>query len=599
MKSSRRWIVAGVAMAMLAANGLLNAVQAQVLDQVPSDALVVVKVNRLSATSQKLAKFAQDLGLAAMAPPLADPLGSLKQQAKITQGLDENGDMAFVFVDPAQAGGQPDKAMLLLFPVSDYQAFLGNFQGAQTEGDVSQITFGAQNQPTFVSKWGSFAALSPTRDVVANKPGSGLKLTGVAAQRAGDQDIIMVANFNALRTKLQPMLAEGREKMLAEVDEGLAEQPQAQKFSPVIKSAVNQALNLVDAFLRDATAATVSLKFGDAGINASAMAEFAPSSYLGNLVSSLKNTDETLLEGLPSGKYLIFGGAVTSPDAMTKLFDDFAGPVLQELKAVEGVESQAVQQYGDAVRQILASNRGQTFGMIAPAGQIGAEPLLQYVSILKGDAKAISQAQQQLVKTQEQMMAAFGVPNAVSSNVTPAAKTVEGVTFDQLTTQVNPGGDPAAAQQQQQIMGLIYGPAGMSVLMGPVSDDALLVASGVSDETLSSVINNVKQKQSPLKDRPGLQAVADQLPKSRLVAVYIPVDEIVATGVHYAGQFNFPVPVQLPPDLPPIGATISTENTALIGEAHVPTQLVQRLVAAGMQAFMQMQGGGGGQGGGL
>jgi hypothetical protein len=52
--------------------------------------------------------------------------------------------------------------------------------------------------------------------------------------------------------------------------------------------------------------------------------------------------------------------------------------------------------------------------------------------------------------------------------------------------------------------------------------------------------------------------------------------------------------VQLPPDLPPIGETISTDASTIKLDAYVPTPLVQSLVAAGMQAFMQMNGGGGG-----
>jgi hypothetical protein len=54
------------------------------------------------------------------------------------------------------------------------------------------------------------------------------------------------------------------------------------------------------------------------------------------------------------------------------------------------------------------------------------------------------------------------------------------------------------------------------------------------------------------------------------------------------------VNLQLPPDLPPIGAALATENgTALRGEVHVSSQMVQSIIAAGLQAWQQMQGGGG------
>src|SRR5215217_7692884 len=72
------------------------AARAQVLDQVPSDALVVIKFNKLKATSEKWGKMAQKLGIAEDKPALADPLKSFKENAQITNGLDENGDAAMV-----------------------------------------------------------------------------------------------------------------------------------------------------------------------------------------------------------------------------------------------------------------------------------------------------------------------------------------------------------------------------------------------------------------------------------------------------------------------------------------------------------------------
>jgi len=63
----------------------------------------------------------------------------------------------------------------------------------------------------------------------------------------------------------------------------------------------------------------------------------------------------------------------------------------------------------------------------------------------------------------------------------------------------------------------------------------------------------------------------------------------VNTGVTYANQFGFPVKLQMPPNLPPIGVSAGTEGTAFRVDSHVPSQLVQSLVMAGMQAFMQMQ----------
>src|SRR4029079_3395044 len=133
MKRLRERKVVGVAIVAAAWMLCVTVVRAQVLQQVPGDSLVVFKVNNLKAGSDKFAKLAQDLGLAAMSPELADPLGALQAKLHVQQGLKTDGEMAIVFVDPAVVNGDNEKAMLVLLPVSDYKAFLGNWADAKTE----------------------------------------------------------------------------------------------------------------------------------------------------------------------------------------------------------------------------------------------------------------------------------------------------------------------------------------------------------------------------------------------------------------------------------------------------------------------------------
>src|SRR5688500_4210813 len=76
-----------------------------VLDQVPADALVVIKVNRLEQTNQKAGKWTEALGLAQLSPDAADPLAALQNKIGVKEGIDKKGDLAIVFLDPAKARG--------------------------------------------------------------------------------------------------------------------------------------------------------------------------------------------------------------------------------------------------------------------------------------------------------------------------------------------------------------------------------------------------------------------------------------------------------------------------------------------------------------
>jgi hypothetical protein len=77
------------------------------------------------------------------------------------------------------------------------------------------------------------------------------------------------------------------------------------------------------------------------------------------------------------------------------------------------------------------------------------------------------------------------------------------------------------------------------------------------------------------------------------MTMYIPLDEIATTIGTYAGAMGMPIQIQLPPDLPPIGMTASTDGTAVRIDSYTPTDLIKALVAQGMQLYMQRMGAGG------
>src|SRR5688572_32990086 len=83
------------------------AARAQVLEQVPSDALVVIKVSNLKAVSDKVAKFSEAVGLAAVSPEFANPLASMQEHMGVKNGVDTAGEMAIIMAKPADKETDP------------------------------------------------------------------------------------------------------------------------------------------------------------------------------------------------------------------------------------------------------------------------------------------------------------------------------------------------------------------------------------------------------------------------------------------------------------------------------------------------------------
>jgi hypothetical protein len=590
MKIMRHGVVLALALLLM----LDSALRAQVLQQVPGDALVVLKVNNLKGTSDKIATLAKDLGVAAFAPPLADPLGALQVQTKMQQGVNVGGDFAFVFLDPSKTGG-PDKSMLLLVPVLDYKIFLSNWPDAQTTGAVSSVRFGTNNEPAFVANWGNYAAISPSEQAVANKPTAGMTAPSVTTKEMAAKDAVLYVNLNNVRPLVLPQLQQNRGMITNQIDMAFAGNPQVGKLAPLIKAIVNQLINGGEEFLKDGEAASVGLAITPQGINATFMTEFTKDSYIAQNFASIKNSDAPMLSGLPTGKYLFYGGGVVDdPQRNAKNLSDMVDPVLKELLAM-GPEMAPATEYMNALKTFVASGKSTSFGVLAPSGQIGTQSLIQFVQVQTGQAQAMQDAYTKMMNAQAALMKALAIPGTASTQVivTPKAKTLDGVSFDQVVNKIDANPQDPVAMQQKQIMDIMYGPGGVVMNYGVVTPDKLVLSMGVSDAVLSSTVAAAKSNAAPLADNPNLKAVAAQLPKQRLMSGYLNLGELVTTALNYSKQFGFAVPVQLPPDLPPIGMTIGTEeNTAIRADVNVPTALIQSLVAGGMQAMMQMQGGG-------
>ena len=148
-------------------------------------------------------------------------------------------------------------------------------------------------------------------------------------------------------------------------------------------------------------------------------------------------------------------------------------------------------------------------------------------------------------------------------------------------------------------MQMIYGQEGLTYTFAPIGDDFVL-GSSASDENLSTFVKAFKANDASVAALPQVKAVSDELPKARVYEFYVQLDEILNTSLTVAGQMQGrQMQIALPPDMAPLGLSLGAEGSALRIDAHLPQTTLRDLVAAGMQAYMQMQQGGGGGGAGM
>jgi hypothetical protein len=585
-------------LAVFAAALLALPTLAQVLDQIPADAMAVLKIRNLASVNEKMAALAKQFGIAEMTPAASDPLEALLGAGNIKQGLDKSGDAAIVMLnhDMNQAHDPP---VIALIPVTDYAAFIKNFgDDAKKDGDydVVHMTFNGQkdNDDTFVAHRGKFAVISDKKEYLDKKP-DGFKAAGVTARELDTKDATLVVNFKVLGPKLNDQLKAHQEEWLADIEKTITGNEKAKKYAPLAKVFISQVLTVAQEFLTDAQFASFSINLNKEGIATSLMAEFTSDSTLGKIVAGAKNTDASLLAGLPDAKYLFFAGLSSSrTEEGQKFLADFFRPIRQELNNA-GDDVKPITGLLDAMKTMFESTKGQTMGVIAPTGALGAAALIQSVILTTGDAKPLAEAQAKALDAEQKLMAM--IPNQPETKITftPNAKTVEGISFSQFTTEIT--GTDAIAMQAKQMMALMYGPGGPTGYSGVLDDQHLLTVQGLDDAMLASAVKAAREKTDSLSNTPGVQLVNKNLPQQRIGVSYIALDQIVITITNYAKMMGMPIPVNIKPDLPPLGSALATEGSAARLDSYIPADMVEAMITTGLQ--LKMMGGGRGKPGGL
>jgi hypothetical protein len=591
------WLIASSAIA-----------SAQVMKQVPSNSLVVLKVSNLEQTSKKVSDFCTQMGITQMDPDMQDPLGAFLKAIGAPEGVNRGGELAFIYFEPSSYSTTSDKSLLILIPVADYQKFLGNFADAKPDGDITQVHFNKDPDITYVAHWGDYAAASPLRDIVTKQPTDIIQVSGLAAKELDGKDVVIMANLKAIREKALKKLDSARQELSGDIDK-LANQVlrsqnfDATKFKPLANLIANEALDVAQKIVEGMDAASFSVNLSPDGVATTLMAQFEPGSNCDNYIAKVKNTDDSMLGGLAAQKYLLFGG--TSPQSLSDTLAKLIDPIEKQITDL-GPDYSSLNDWLNSLQKGAAAAQGSSFGLLMPTAQPGAGALIEVVGIRRGDSKTMLQSMRDMFDAQQAAMKSLGVqlPNQTQS-YTKDSKTVDGISFDEIKSQINLNGQSPQQMQAMQMITMMYGPQGPDAFTGVIDDHTMLTVMGLDDAGISAAITAAKAGDDPLAKTSAVKSVSSQLPAQRFAVMYVPLDLWATTGFGYAKMFGVDMGVTLPENLPPMGTTLSTEGSAVRCDTYVPSQLIQALTSAGMQVYMKTQnpppnqGGGAPGGGGL
>ena len=560
-----RWILATV---LLIAVPAAQAGVPAVLQQVPVDAQVIIAIPRLAGLSKKLAIVNQKLGLNQL--QMNNSLGFAKAMVGLMAGIDDDGGAALVFTalplpQPAQARPEGQPKAVLLLPVRDYKLFLSNFGPAGSESDgINQIQI--MNKPVFARRSGGFAVLGIDRQPVADFRPPPADAAG-RFDRFGQQvlsksDISIVVDLAGVGRAARPAIRRELDQMGRMFKQfGGQLDAQAMRFMDAYLDIYG---DVIDAVLRDGDVYLQGIDISGRGVGFTSVFRFKSGSKLAT--GFARNPVEApSLNRLPDRPYLF---------AMT--MNTSTLPIRQWAKDIADVfpkESGWDKLFAQTEQLIDAS--GQDWQTVMYAPEAGAEgPFMKglYVVTTRNPGDYMRAYRSLMTQLDQLDMNGFGYDVTFQ----PEARQIAGHPIDQYSIKFRASdqfreqlGQAADAFQDQN--GSVFH-----------LDDVVVIATNADERLLAEAIEAAGGTGGTggtggLETDPGIASARKRLPKHNVAQFYLNVGSLVKTMSNLNPRAVPAAAVELPGNLPPIGAAVAINQGSIAMRGHVPMSVIRAI----------------------
>ncbi len=566
------------------------------LELVPADAPVAVVVPSLSGLSDKVAVLNED-SLGATVPYMGDMLGALRAMSGITEGLDDSGSLVVVVTDADGLMGhhRPDQPpVVILVPVSDYAALVGNFGGNPGEGEaVTQLVL-AGDSPGFAKHLGDYAVIGPTRDQVDRfHPGHATGLWTKRMGRTGQRclrtsDLTVIVNIQAMEPTLQPMLQTALVQIKTDV---LKTDSAPAPMVNLVKAMATIYGDTATALLRDTSAVVAGLDITSHGVGLTWTCQFEPGSYLAQMFTTGRGTKDQLAR-LPNDDYWLasamnFRGIAVqtmAKDLLARIPDGQGDPTVAPAVDMFKHATALLQQTAGVATAYRLPDQ--------PGGMMGGRFLSGVTVYETGDGLAYTQSIKEYFEKLQNFMEVINDtstadqpegehqahPRKASLNVavkyTSNALQVDGVHVDEYQIQYQlPPEIAGELGRVAPVMMLLGGSTGQSGYVA--AHDRFVVMTTTRDVQL------IKQALAAIKQTTGFGAGGSidrvrrvALPSHTVFETYLGVGNLVQGINGFMGMMGLP-PIHVPEDLPPIAAATSVEDHGIANRLYVPTTVIR------------------------
>lgn len=574
---------------MIAVSGLGFALSAAcamavppVIERMPDDALIAFAI----PSPQNLQKNISALATAVDSPAPVPAVEDLLAMAGIQGGIDLTKSVGIVYLGPKDLEtAKPSEIdwqaaedrVVFLVPISNYAEFLTNF-GAKAAGDgkVDTVTTPDGEEAFAKDLGGGYAAMGPSKDVITAFTGkSGDKPLKASIGKAGESladasDFVTLINMNRLRPIAEQGLADFEKEAKQQI-EAMGQTGQDKNIA-LVKW-------IGDTVVRDTEFLVGGVKFSSAGVAADMVSSFKADSYLSKVVSA-KGAANALFSKLPAGPFLWAGAVDTSSPGIKQVFKD----ILTRVDMPGG--EQVTSTYATGMEK--ADGQAAVIGF--PLGGLMSGIFTNTVGFTSTKDPAAT-----LAAAKASITALNGTKVEGMEGATMEGKYVEGgakvgeTSVDVWESKIKmPEGDESA-MQTQQAMALLFGPQASPAGYMAKGDGGVYTTYVKSSELMAKALGASKGENLSTNDM--IKETQALLPKDRFAEMYVGTKSILDLALPFAAMTGMQVPAdKIPEKLPPIGASMSSDQGSLRMTIMVPAAVMKAGVAIGTAAQEAMEG---------
>jgi hypothetical protein len=540
---------------------------------------------------------------------MPDLLSEFKHETGMQQGLDADGSLMVVVprLEANEAGGVKTPPVVMLAPVRDYGAFVGNFGGNAGQA-VTNLAL-PDGRAGFAKKLGGYAVMSDRREAVEayeQQADAARKLAEAAGLQGrhylGEGDVVVLVNFRNAPVELLMRSLRTATEQLPGLGAGMGAMPPG-----AVGADAQQGLEAMERLLRQMDAFVISVDFGERGLGITMAAQSKAGTNLAAAIGQGPGDErfQQMLARLPGRPYLAAASADFANMDPGVLFDEIMG-----LMPDEGPFKPLLEQIRTA-RPLLTGMRSMAQVTFAPdqqamMGMGGMGSMFTSVTVIEADEPQgyLTSMRQYIEKFNGMKIEVPAPPGGAGmgggagpgggqgpmamtmvTGYQPNVLQIEGQSVDQYEVRMQ------MPPQMMAQMGPMAAMMGMTAQQGYVTrqGEYVIQTQGLDANILRQAVSAVKQTKGLGVDGmiPQLRPIV--LPPGANGEFYFDINPLAQMASGLAAAFGGQ-PFDVPQNMPPIAGGMGVRDHGIAMRMFVPTE-VMRFVGEVVGQLQGMQGG--------